>query len=76
MFRDPIVEEVRTIREELAARFDFDIGKIVEDAQKRQASSQARVISFQKTDSLQRLARIKPSTNVCSTPTQPQASGQ
>ena len=27
-----IVDEVRAIREELAARFDFDIRKIVEDA--------------------------------------------
>jgi hypothetical protein len=48
MIRDPIVEEVRAIREELAARFDFDIRKIVEDARKRQANSHARVVSFQK----------------------------
>jgi hypothetical protein len=44
---DPIVDEVRAIREQLAARFDFDIRKIVKDAQERQASSQARVVSFQ-----------------------------
>jgi hypothetical protein len=48
MIRDPIVDEVRAIREELAARFDFDIRKIVKDAQERQASSQARVVSFQR----------------------------
>ena len=48
MIRDPIVDEVRAIREQLAARFDFDIRKIVKDAQKRQASSQARVVSFQR----------------------------
>lgn len=48
MFRDPIVDEVRAIREQLAARFNFDICKIVEDAQRRQASSHARVVSFQK----------------------------
>ena len=47
MIRDPIVDEVRAIREELAARFDFDIRKIVEDAQRRQAVSQSRVVSFQ-----------------------------
>ena len=47
MIRDPIVDEVRAIREELAARFDFDIRKIVEDAQRRQAASQSRVVSFQ-----------------------------
>lgn len=48
MIRDPIVDEVRAVREELAARFDFDIRKIVEDAQKRQTASQSRVVSFQK----------------------------
>ncbi len=32
MTRDPIVDEVRAIREQLAARFNFDIRKIVEDA--------------------------------------------
>jgi hypothetical protein len=48
MIRDPIVDEVRAIRERLAAQFDFDIRKIVKDAQKRQASSQARVVSFQR----------------------------
>jgi hypothetical protein len=47
MSRDPIVDEVRAIREQLAAQFDFDIRKIVRDAQKRQASSQSRVVSFQ-----------------------------
>ncbi len=49
MIRDPIVDEVRAIREELAARFDFDIRKIVEDAQRRQAASQSRIVSFQET---------------------------
>lgn len=48
MIHDPIVDEVRTIREELSARFNFDIRKIVEDAQRRQATSQSRVVSFQK----------------------------
>jgi hypothetical protein len=47
MIRDPIVEEVRAIREALAAKFDFDIRKIVEDAQRRQAASQSRIVSFQ-----------------------------
>lgn len=48
MVHDAIVDEVRAIREELAARFGFDIRKIVEDAQKRQATSPSRVVSFQK----------------------------
>ncbi|HBI45407.1 MAG TPA: hypothetical protein DDY78_21525 [Planctomycetales bacterium] len=46
MFHDPIVEEVRAIREQLAAQFNFDIRKIVEDAQRRQATSKSRIVSF------------------------------
>ncbi len=46
MFHDPIVEEVRAIREQLAAQFNFDIRKIVEDAQRRQATSGFRIVSF------------------------------
>jgi hypothetical protein len=48
MFHDPIVEEVRAIREQLAAQFNFDIRKIVEDAQRRQATSKSRIVSFQR----------------------------
>jgi hypothetical protein len=48
MIRDPIVDEVRAIREQLSAQFDFDIRKIVEDAQRRQASSQGRIVSFER----------------------------
>jgi hypothetical protein len=48
MIRDPIVDEVRAIREELSARFNFDIRKIVEDAQRRQATSGSPVVSFQR----------------------------
>ncbi len=48
MFHDPIVEEVRAIREQLAAQFNFDIRKIVEDAQRRQATSGSRIVSFER----------------------------
>lgn len=48
MFDDPIVEEVRAIREQLAAQFNFDIRKIVEDAQRRQATSKFRIVSFER----------------------------
>ena len=48
MFQDPIVDEVRAIREQLAAQFDFDIRKIVEDTQRRQATSKSRIVSFQR----------------------------
>jgi hypothetical protein len=48
MFQDPIVEEVRAIREQLAAQFNFDIRKIVEDAQRRQLTSTSRIVSFER----------------------------
>lgn len=44
---DPIVNEVREIRERLASQFDFDIRKIVADARRRQASSKSRIVSFE-----------------------------
>lgn len=46
MFRDPIVEEVRATRERLAARYDFDLRRIVEAAQEQQKHSHAEVVSF------------------------------
>lgn len=45
MSDDPIVEEVRAIRERQAARFNFDVRAIVEDAMKRQGKDGRRVIS-------------------------------
>ena len=48
MSRDPIVDDVRAIREQLAAKFNFDIRQIVSDAQKRQRTSNARIVSFQR----------------------------
>jgi hypothetical protein len=53
MFHDPIVEEVRAIREQLAAQFNFDIRKIIEDAQRKQATSKSRIVSFQRPNSAQ-----------------------
>ena len=47
MFHDPIVDEVRAIRERLAAQCNFDIRKIVEDAQRRQATSKFRIVSYE-----------------------------
>ena len=46
MFLDPIVEEVRATREKLAARFDFDLRRIVEASQERQKHSSRPVVSF------------------------------
>jgi len=37
MREDPIVEEVRKRREENAARFEFDVRAVAEDARKRES---------------------------------------
>ena len=34
---DPIIEEIHETRREIAKRFNYDIGKITEDARRRQA---------------------------------------
>jgi hypothetical protein len=39
MWKDPIVAEVRKIREKIAAKFNYDINAICEDARKRERKS-------------------------------------
>ena len=46
MGRDYIVDEVRRIREEQAARHNFDIKAILSSAKKRQRESGRKVVSF------------------------------
>jgi len=46
MWKDHIVEEVRKVREEHAAKFNFDVRAVVEDARKRQHTSRHKVVSF------------------------------
>lgn len=43
-FDDPIVAEIRAIRESRAARFHFNIDAIVKDAQKRDAVGDRPVV--------------------------------
>lgn len=45
MWEDPIVAEVHRIRQELAARFDFDIDAIFADMRERQAALGPRLVS-------------------------------
>ncbi len=44
MKSDPIVAEIRNLRERRAARFSFDIRSIVKDAQQRDATDDRPVI--------------------------------
>jgi hypothetical protein len=46
MKKDPIVEEVRKNRAQLAKRFKGDVRALIKDAQRRQNSSKRRVVSF------------------------------
>ncbi|HEY3319169.1 MAG TPA: hypothetical protein VGP72_01675 [Planctomycetota bacterium] len=48
MLEDPIVAEVRRIRDELAARFNYDLDAIVRDARKRQKTSGHKVVNLGK----------------------------
>ena len=48
MWEDPIVAEVREIREKLAAKFDFDVKAIFADLRKRQGSLGGRLIPQKK----------------------------
>ena len=45
MWEDPIVAEVRKIREKLAAKFHYDIRAICEDARKREKKSGHPIVS-------------------------------
>ena len=44
--KDPIVEEIRAIRQQHAARFNYDLKKIAEDLRKKQERSGRKGVSF------------------------------
>ena len=46
MFKDPIVEEVRAVRQKHAARFNYDLRKIAEDLKKKQDQSGHHTVSY------------------------------
>ena len=46
MWNDPIVEEVRKVREEHAARFDYDLEKIFRDLKEQERKSGRKVVSL------------------------------
>ena len=45
-WRDPIVEEIRKVREEHAARFGFDLDAIVADFRKREQEGPYKVVTL------------------------------
>ena len=46
MARDPIVDEVRRVRAQQAAKYAFDVKAILAAARKRQRRSGRKVVSF------------------------------
>jgi hypothetical protein len=48
MWKDPIVEEVRSIREKQAAAHGFDLRRIIADAKAKQTTSGHPLVSFAK----------------------------
>jgi hypothetical protein len=46
MTNDPIVAEVRRVREDLAAKHGFDLKAILAASKKRQSRSKHKVVSF------------------------------
>jgi hypothetical protein len=49
-YEDPIVNEVRRIREEIAAKFDYDIERIADDAENFARDWPAGQVSFDDKD--------------------------
>ena len=45
-WHDPVVEEVRRIREQQAAELDYDLKAIFERARRRQQQSKRKTVSF------------------------------
>ena len=46
MYKDPVVEEVRTVREEYARQFDYDIEAICRDLRAEEATCGHDVVSL------------------------------
>ena len=56
MWEDPIVSEVRQVREELARQFDFEVGAIFADLRRRQSSLGSRLVRRQRETKIERVA--------------------
>lgn len=46
MFEDPIVEGVRAARQKHAARFSYDLRRIVQDLKEKQKQSNRKIVSY------------------------------
>jgi hypothetical protein len=46
MWKDEIVEEVRKVRDEYAAKFGYDLDAIYEDIKKQEKQTQRKIVSL------------------------------
>ena len=46
MWKDPIVEEIRKVRDEHAAKFNYDLDAIIADVREQQRKSGRKVVSL------------------------------
>jgi len=46
MRNDPIVEEIRRVRQEYAKQFDYDVRAIADDLRRREQQHRERLVSF------------------------------
>ncbi|MGI9036957.1 MAG: hypothetical protein ACR2GD_13100 [Pyrinomonadaceae bacterium] len=46
MWKDEIVEEVRRVRDEYAAKFDYDLDAIYKDIKKQEKQAQNKIVSL------------------------------
>jgi hypothetical protein len=47
-WEDPIVSEVRKVRESLSAKFDYDLAAIFADMRARQSSAGSRLVNLER----------------------------
>jgi hypothetical protein len=57
VYIDPIIEELRRYRQAIAAKFNYDIDAIADDAQRRQKTSGHRLLQPPKRKALRRRNR-------------------
>ena len=46
MKKDPIIEEIRKVREQHAAKFNYNLDEIVKDLKKREKKAKRKVVSL------------------------------
>ncbi len=46
MYKDPIIDEIHKYREEHAAKFNYDIRKIIEYYKRKQKQSNKKTVNF------------------------------